>query len=58
MPDTRYRKRNISSFIFPSKNVDSSWNSLYHEIVCLAHIFNKIICLYLIEIAIFERSAL
>ena len=33
-PSIWYRKRNITSCIFPSKNVEASGDSLYHEIVC------------------------
>ena len=30
----RYRKKNITSFIFTSKNAEASWDSIYHETVC------------------------
>ena len=33
-PNIWYRKRNITSFIFPSKNAEASGDSLYHQIVC------------------------
>ena len=33
-PNIRYRKKNITSFIFTSKNAEASGDSIYHETVC------------------------
>ena len=52
-----YRKRNITSFIFLSKNVETFVNSLYHKSVCPG-LYVSESYLYLIKIVIFERNTL